>query len=42
MYAGGDMTANIDKYDGEGTVVFANEAIEAYIFRNRLSAPCGV
>ena len=32
MYAGGgDMTSNIDKYSGEGTAVFANEAIEAYI-----------
>lgn len=32
MYAGdGDMTSNIDKYAGEGTAVFANEAIEAYI-----------
>ena len=32
MYAGGgDMTANIDKMGGEGTAVFANEAIEAYI-----------
>ena len=32
MYAGGgDMTSNIDKYTGEGTAVFANEAIEAYI-----------
>ena len=32
MYAGGgDMTANIDKVGGEGTAVFANEAIEAYI-----------
>lgn len=28
---GGDMTTNIDKYAGEGTAVFANEAIEAYI-----------
>ena len=25
------MTANIDKMGGEGTAVFANEAIEAYI-----------
>lgn len=32
MYAGGgDMTANIDRYAGKGTAVFANEAIEAYI-----------
>ena len=32
MYAGGgDMTSNIDKYAGESTAVFANEAIEAYI-----------
>ena len=32
MYAGGgDMTANIDKMGGEGTAVFANEAIEAYV-----------
>lgn len=32
MYAGGgDMTSNIDEYAGEGTAVFANEAIEAYI-----------
>lgn len=32
MYAGGgDMTSNIDKYASEGTAVFANEAIEAYI-----------
>lgn len=32
MYAGGDdMTRNIDKMGGEGTAVFANEAIEAYI-----------
>lgn len=32
MYAGGgDMTKNIDKMGGEGTAVFANEAIEAYI-----------
>ena len=32
MYAaGGDMTSNIDKFAGEGTAVFANEAIEAYI-----------
>ncbi len=32
MYAGGgDMTTNIDKVGGEGTAVFANEAIEAYI-----------
>lgn len=32
MYAGGgDITSNIDKYSGEGTAVFANEAIEAYI-----------
>jgi len=32
MYAGGgDMTSNIDKVGGEGTAVFANKAIEAYI-----------
>lgn len=32
MYAaGGDMTANIDRYAGEGTGAFTNEAIEAYI-----------
>lgn len=32
MYAGGgDMTKSIDKMGGEGTAVFANEAIEAYI-----------
>ncbi len=31
MYAGGEeMTRNIDKVGGEGTAVFANEAIEAY------------
>ena len=31
MYAGGgDMTANIDRYGGEGTAAFANEAIQAY------------
>ncbi len=32
MYAGGgDMTTHINKMGGEGTAVFANEAIEAYI-----------
>lgn len=32
MYSGGgDMTRNIDKMGDEGTAVFANEAIEAYI-----------
>ena len=32
MYAGGgDMTANIDKVGGEGTAVFASQAIEAWI-----------
>ena len=31
MYAGGgDFTVNIDKVGGEGTAVFANEAIQAY------------
>lgn len=32
MYAGcGDMTTNIDKYAGEGTAAFANDAIQEYI-----------
>lgn len=32
MYAGGgDMTANIDKFGGEGTAEFANQAIEAFL-----------
>lgn len=32
MYAGGgDFTTNIDKVGGEGTAVFANEAIESYL-----------
>ena len=31
MYAGGgDFTANIDKMGGEGTAVFASQAIEIY------------
>jgi len=34
MYAGGgDFTTNIDKVGGEGTALFAHEAIEAYISR---------
>ncbi len=34
MYAGGgDMTANIDKYAGEGTAVYANEAITWYLLK---------
>lgn len=34
MYSGGgDMTANIDRYAGEGTAVFVSEAIEVYILR---------
>lgn len=32
MYAGGgDMTTNIDKVGGEGTAVFADKAIQAYL-----------
>ncbi len=32
MYiGGGDMTKNIDKAGGEGTAVFVNQAIQAYI-----------
>ena len=35
MYAaGGEFTTNIDKYAGEGTVVFANEAIKAMVAKN--------
>ena len=31
MYAGGgEMTANIDRYGGEGTAVFANAAIQVF------------
>ena len=31
MYAGGgEMTANIDRYGGEGTTVFANAAIQVF------------
>lgn len=36
MYAaGGEMTENIDAYAGQGTAVYANECIEAYLLGKR-------